>query len=1067
MSDIDGAGAIQLESGTLKLFLNKGVISSVTLTDVLNPDTTGHRYGSYGVTINKNNSNLNEFTNNGIISGVNNISDKGFGVEVFGNYGQSDPFEKEIQFNNKGIILGSTSTIDKNSASGKEISGTNLGLLITKGDSIFSGNGKNKINIDNKGLYIKVDENGEHQIVDKDMNVVSDTTQTVDNNDNVINGAIIDGKAQSIDLTDSNIDFSKGYVFNGFDKTLDIKASNGTVNIKDSVINGYKTAVNLDNGTAEFKNSVINGGLDTTYNEKIGDVISETAAITGTGNNHLTLINSTVNGKIEFGSGNDTLEIKRDDNSDGFNYLNKDISLGAGKDTMSVSSNTYINGNIDGGIGEGKDTLTLGDKPTSDENKNKYAMEIEKDVVRVFGEIKNFEKINVTGQVHLYETGKITGEQGKDNKIFIGENSSLNVRIDPTINDGKIITGHGLYDSGYTISGKGSLNTDGTEYEGKTSAGTLNFVTNGIGHGGVIGMGNTVLDDELHIRTDSLIHSAVKDGNNVKIQVIDELDKLGYQDGVTPSDKDDDDNNNIKNERRYPQLNKIYRSIISSGNSNINAINPTVTAKPDELDYDTDVSSDVRKYQLGNLLMLLNDIYANTPYAFSHDLSKESMGMFSDVVFDMPFKPFEKHWLVYGGLTHNNNETTDRYYGKHLHEFDLKSFSNDVEIESKIYGAYALAEYGNSETLSTGIILGGNKSNSDFGNGSSLEGNAGYLGGYFKKDKNNWQIIGGAGLQYSEYEATRIADNIVQSFNYENDYSDKGFNLYLGIKYNYQLSENYFLEPNVKAEYTYIKQEAISEKDKELAIDVDSETFKSLDGKIGLNLKKVKFDEDKKSVLKAGVSYNYNFKGDEDQYLTGRMKGGYDFDILSPNKENNRVSFNVGYEVEKENGWVYNISGSYGLTAKGHNNVRDDSDTRNQSDRWSVGVGIGFKFNDVEDFTFTLTNLFDFDKSNIKPEGMELIREKTKVLNNKKVKGNLIVEGHTDWVGTEEYNQVLSEKRAAAVEKALRENVINENIHYETSGYGELKPVADNKTKEGRAKNRRVDVKFDSKIKAK
>ena len=1087
-----GDAAIEIETGIVKDFLNKGLISSINIYTLSLDSLDKAITDSYGLKIydesDVEKSYIKNLNNMGIISGISEGNTKGFGVGI--RIGGSQNRTEEKTFENSGIIEGTEVALhtrgsalkEDGTSSGLHIKGKNLGLMITKGDSIFSssisggtnisidGTDPNNylkiINVDNKGLYIKINQDDTHNIINDKNEIITSADQKVDNTNNVINGKIENGQVKSIDLADNKIDLAnKGYIFNGFDKTLNITEKDKDLKIKDSVINGYKTAVYLDGGKAELKNTVINGGLDIKYNEK-GEAISETGAIVGADgkDNTLILANSTVNGKIDFGTGNDTLELKRDEaaNTLGYNYLNKDVSLGAGNDKMSISSNTFINGTIDGETG--KDTLNLGDVSTADVDKEKYAMDIEDNVIRVFGEIKNFEDINVTGQVHLYETAKVNTDN-KGGKIYINNDSSLNLRIDPTVNENGKITGHALYNSGYTISGAGTVQEG--EYEGKTSAGTLNFVTNGIGHGGVIGMGNTVLDDYLNIRTDSLIHSAVKDGADIKIEVVDELEKLGYQDSVIvkPTPEPEPENPEgpdkpITSERRYPQLNKIYKSIISSGNQNINAINPTVTAKPDELDYDTDVSTDVRKYQLGNLLTLLNDIYANNPYAFSHDLSKESMKMFSDTVFDSPFRPFEKHWLVYGGLTHNNTETKDTYYGKHLHEFDLKSMKNDVEIESKIYGAYARAEYGNSNEVSTGIILGGNKSKSEFGNGASLDGNAAYLGGYIKREKDNWKLLGGIGAQYSEYESKRIAENMVQHFSYNKDYSDYGFNAYLGAKYDYKINEEYSLEPNIKLEYSYIKQESISEKPQDLAIDVDSQKFQSLDGKVGIDLKKVKFDEDKKSTFRVGVGYNYNFDGDEDQYLTGRMKGGRDFDILSPNKENDRVSFNVGYEVEKESGWVYDIKGTYSLTAKGHNGVRIDSDTRNQRDSWSVGIGIGFKFNDIEDFTFAASSLFDFDKSIVKPEGKEMIKNASEIINKKKLKGTLSIEGHTDWTGTEEYNQILSEKRAKAVKEEFKENVTNENIKYETKGYGETRPVADNKTKEGRAKNRRVEVKF-------
>ena len=72
---------------------------------------------------------------------------------------------------------------------------------------------------------------------------------------------------------------------------------------------------------------------------------------------------------------------------------------------------------------------------------------------------------------------------------------------------------------------------------------------------------------------------------------------------------------------------------------------------------------------------------------------------------------------------------------------------------------------------------------------------------------------------------------------------------------------------------------------------------------------------------------------------------------------------------------------------------------------------------------------------------------------------NVLVAGHTDSVGAEAYNQKLSEKRANAVAKALEELGVSAD-KITTVGYGELKPVASNKTKEGRAENRRVEARF-------
>ena len=106
--------------------------------------------------------------------------------------------------------------------------------------------------------------------------------------------------------------------------------------------------------------------------------------------------------------------------------------------------------------------------------------------------------------------------------------------------------------------------------------------------------------------------------------------------------------------------------------------------------------------------------------------------------------------------------------------------------------------------------------------------------------------------------------------------------------------------------------------------------------------------------------------------------------------------------------------------------------------------------------TYAADTFFDFDKSVLKPAG----KAKLDDLVNK-VKGiNLeviIAVGHTDSIGTDAYNQKLSVRRAEAVKAYLVTKGIEKNRIY-TEGKGEKQPVADNKTKEGRAKNRRVEI---------
>ena len=101
--------------------------------------------------------------------------------------------------------------------------------------------------------------------------------------------------------------------------------------------------------------------------------------------------------------------------------------------------------------------------------------------------------------------------------------------------------------------------------------------------------------------------------------------------------------------------------------------------------------------------------------------------------------------------------------------------------------------------------------------------------------------------------------------------------------------------------------------------------------------------------------------------------------------------------------------------------------------------------------------LFDVDKYDVRvhPEAEEVLKNLAIVLKEMDVK-NFEIDGHTDSDGSEEYNQVLSEKRANSVKNFLVSQGVTAEIT--TKGYGESKPVASNDTAEGKQKNRRVEI---------
>ena len=113
-------------------------------------------------------------------------------------------------------------------------------------------------------------------------------------------------------------------------------------------------------------------------------------------------------------------------------------------------------------------------------------------------------------------------------------------------------------------------------------------------------------------------------------------------------------------------------------------------------------------------------------------------------------------------------------------------------------------------------------------------------------------------------------------------------------------------------------------------------------------------------------------------------------------------------------------------------------------------IGEGIKI------TFSSGILFDVDKANLKDPYKGELSQLATIL-NKYEDTNILLAGHTDSTGSDEYNLELSRRRAQSVANFLATQNVN-SARFSTQGYGKSDPIASNDTPEGRAQNRRVEV---------
>ena len=891
------------KSGTIESLANSGSIEGRTTTEV------AIGIGNLGT--------ITELTNNGSIKGTA-VSDKGYGIQntdtitklvnngsvkgtaagnlSYGIYNQYHRSNSEIgHISNLGVIYGSASAI-KNDASTTIGSLNNYGILATKGSSVVTNSGT----ISSEKYYgLEIDEatgivsNGSnYNPMGPPIYVIVGYDENGDpiKRDLAIKNAVIQGGSGSGTSTDSFVfsgnptEFNNA-ILNGKDKTL--KVSGVDNKITGSIINAYGTAVAFEgaNGQLTLSGTTVNGGADEANNITVsgsdnGDtLILQSGEVEYVGGGKGTQ-NTIINGNIDMKAGDDTLTFAKG------TIINGNTGMGDNDDILTIEAGSIINGTLDGGMGS--DTLSFN---------SPIARDAVNGGINIHHNISGFEKMNINTNVTLFE--KIVKDDGTledlaitgAENITIGENGVLTLRINSA------------------DSNKHALSTGNTGTIKSEEGGKFLLALNGAGRTTTISFGNLVLDESLitgskgNFDTTSKLHT-VERLNNKEVVVTARWDLPNYLE--------------------YQQLNKIYHSILSV----------------DELG-NFNVDNDEK---LSTFLGYLNDIYAGNPYSYSSELSRKSAGMFRDIVTENIFKPEANKWMIYGGLTHVDGGTKDTYYGKGYYTYDIGS--SDMDADTKITGAYMLGEYGVSDTLTSGVVIGGNKLKSDLSNGSKVEGSALYLGAYAKKYVGNLKVTAGAGFQYGDYDADRLAVNNAASskaepvIKYSDDYNDMTYDIYLNGRYSHNIGDNLFLEPYATLSYTYIDQDGADEGNQTLAIETDSKSFDYTSAKVGLDLKKVIPHEKGKSTMSVGVNYIRLLSGAVEEYITGRFKGGSDFDILVAHKNEHSIGVNAKYALELENGVLFDVKGTYIVERDSHNN----SGKNRTKGEWIVGTGLGYRF---------------------------------------------------------------------------------------------------------------------------
>lgn len=260
-------------------------------------------------------------------------------------------------------------------------------------------------------------------------------------------------------------------------------------------------------------------------------------------------------------------------------------------------------------------------------------------------------------------------------------------------------------------------------------------------------------------------------------------------------------------------------------------------------------------------------------------------------------------------------------YGKD--EYDRKGILEDYSSKIETNGLMAGFGYGLDNNTTVGVAFSGAKQDVTTVGGNS-DADLFYIGLYGNKVYGNYDFTAGLGYQFGKYESE---NNILGKA--ENKYDSNSLSGYVQGRYTADLGNGILFQPKVKFGYTHIEQDDI--KDSYLGVsDAEISTF---DTELGFDVVKSIQLEKAKVNVKLGTSYN-KVMGDFDKEFRGIFTGATTsegFNILGAELAENTIKFNLGMEVEHENGLFYNGGVSYEFGT-------------NDTEAYGAGLGIGYRF---------------------------------------------------------------------------------------------------------------------------